>query len=128
MLTALALVLAAAPGSAGARPLILHGECLYPPKIAEALPGAIQASCDTAVVTADGVDFRHRGWEAHTRFFGTWQGGILTVMAIQPWGEPRAEAKGSCRIDRANGRISLVSCSAFGAGRGWLANFRNVPP
>jgi len=131
MLTALALALAgtaaaAAPGDG--RPHILHGECIYPPKIADALPDAIQVICDTVEVNADGVDFQRRGWDVHSRFFGSWQGDILTVTAIQPRGEKRREAKGSCRIDYANGRVSLVSCSAFGAGRGWLANFRNVPP
>jgi hypothetical protein len=128
MLTALALTLVAAAVPDGGRPLVLHGECIYPPKIADALPDAIQIICDTVEVSADGVDFQRRGWDAHSRFFGTWRGGILTVSAIQPRGEKRREANGSCRIDYVNGRVSLVSCSAFGGGRGWLANFRNVPP
>jgi hypothetical protein len=126
MLIAVALALAAAPKAGD--PPILHGECIYPPKIAEALPDAIQVICDTIEVSADGVDFQRRGWDAHARFFGSWKGNILTVTAIQPRNERRSEANGSCRIDLLNGRISMVSCSAFGHGRGWLANFRNVPP
>jgi hypothetical protein len=131
MITTLALPLALAAGGAlqgSDRPLALHGECIYPPKIAEALPDAVQVICDTVEVTAGGVDFQRRGWDAHTRFFGNWQGSIMTVTAIQPRNERRAEARGSCRIDYANNEISLVSCSAFGRGRGWVANFRNVRP
>lgn len=129
MLTALALALAAGQAIPDdGRPLILHGECIYPPRIAKALPDAVQVICDTVEVSADGIDFKRRGWDAHSRFFGSWHGDILTVNAIQPRSERRGEAEGSCRIDHANGKISLVSCSAFGRGRGWIANFRNVPP
>ena len=131
MMTALALPLALAAGGALPgldRPPVLHGECIYPPRIAEALPDAIQVICDTVEVTADGVDFQRRGWDAHSRFFGNWQGGILTVTAIQPRNERRSGARGTCRIDYANGEISLVSCSAFGRGRGWVANIRNERP
>jgi hypothetical protein len=128
MLTALALALAATAVPDADRPLILHGECIYPPKIAEALPDAIQVICDTVEVSPEGVDFERREWDAHSRFFGNWKGNILRVTAIQPRNERRSAARGSCRIDYANGEISLVSCSAFGRGRGWVANFRNVRP
>lgn len=127
MITTLALPLALASSPTG-DPLVLHGECIYPPAIAEALPDAVQVICDTVEVTAGGVDFQRRGWDAHTRFFGNWRGAVMTVTAIQPRNERRAEARGSCRIDYANSEISLVSCSAFGRGRGWVANFRNVRP
>jgi hypothetical protein len=108
-------------------PTTLHGECIYPPRVAEALPDATQVLCDSVEVSPQGVDFRQEQWDAHARFLGRWKGDILTVTAIQPRNAPRIEANGSCRIDHANNRISLVSCSAFGGGRGWLANFRNVP-
>jgi hypothetical protein len=121
---AMALAVSLSP----AAPATLHGECIYPPRLAEALPDAIQVLCDAVEVSPQGVDFRQEQWNAHARFFGTWKGDFLTVTAIQPRNERRTEAKGSCRIDHANGAISLVSCSAFGGGRGWLANFRNVPP
>ena len=126
MLFALALALAAHPVKPAR--VVLHGECIYPPAIAEKLPDAAQVACDTVEVSADRVDFRLDGWDAHSRFFGTWQGNLLTVTAIQPRGQRRSEAKGDCRIDYANGEISMVSCSAFGKGRGWLANFRNIRP
>ena len=122
----LALYLAASFSTAS--PAALHGECIYPPRVAEALPDAIQILCDHVEVSPQGVDFRQGEWDAHSRFFGSWQGNILTVTSIQPRNERRIEAKGTCRIDYANNRISLVSCNAFGGGRGWLANFRNVPP
>jgi hypothetical protein len=109
-----------------ASPAALHGECIYPPRIAEALPDAIQVLCDSVEVSSQGVDFRQKQWSAHARFFGSWKGDMLTVTAIQPRNERRTEAKGSCRVDHANGTISLISCSAFGGGRGWVANFRNV--
>jgi hypothetical protein len=128
MLTLLALTLAATDAPDGGHRFTLHGECIYPPKLAEALPGAIQLICDTVEVAPNGVDFQRRGWDAHSRFFGRWKGNILTVTAIQPRNERRIEAKGSCRVDYVNGQVSLVSCSAFGGGRGWVANFRNVPP
>jgi hypothetical protein len=128
MLTALALALASAAVPNPDRPLILHGECFYPPKIAEKLPDAAQVLCDTVEVSGGTVDFQQRGWGTHWRFFGHWQGGLLTVTAIQPRHGRRTEAQGTCRIDYANDKVSMVSCSAFGGGRGWLANFRNVPP
>ena len=121
------LVIALAASLLPAPPAPLHGECIYPPQVAEALPDATQVLCDTVAVSPQGVDFRQEPWNAHARFFGIWKGDILTVTAIQPRNERRIEANGSCRIDYANNRISLVSCSAFGGGRGWLANFRNVP-
>ena len=124
MLLTLALALAA--HSAQPARVVLHGECIYPPAIAEKLPDAAQVACNTAEVSADGVDFWLEGWEAHSRFFGTWNGDRLTVTAIQPRGQRRSEASGDCRMDYANGAISMVSCSAFGNGRGWLANFRHV--
>jgi hypothetical protein len=120
-LIALAASLSPAP------PATLHGECIYPPRVAEALPNATQVLCDSVEVSPQGVDFRQEQWDAHARFFGSWKGDVLTVTAIQPRNARRVEANGSCRIDYANNRISLVSCSAFGGGRGWLANFRNVP-
>ena len=129
MLFTLALALAAHPAvPAHDRAFVLHGECIYPPALAEKLPDAAQIGCNTVGVSADGVDFRLDGWDAHSRFFGTWNGDVLTVTAIQPRGARRSEARGDCRIDYANGAISMVSCSAFGKGRGWLANFRNVRP
>jgi hypothetical protein len=84
--------------------------------------------CDTVEVSAGGVDFRQGEWDAHSLFLGSWNGDVLTVTAIQPRKMRRARASGQCRIDHANGRISLISCTAFGDGRGWVANFRNVPP
>jgi hypothetical protein len=66
MLTLIALTLAAA-APAGGSPLTLHGECIYPPKLAEALPDAIQLICDTVEVTPNGVDFQRRGWVANFR-------------------------------------------------------------
>jgi hypothetical protein len=122
------LVLALAAASSPAPPSTLHGECIYPPRIAEALPDAIQVLCDSVEIGPNGVDFRQKQWNAHARFFGSWKGDVLTVTAIQPRNERRTEAKGSCRIDHANAAVSLVSCSAFARGRAWVANFRNVPP
>jgi hypothetical protein len=128
-LLALPLVLAARPALPGHdRPLVLHGECLYPPVLADKLQGATQAICDTVEVTRHGVDFRQGEWNAHSLFLGRWNGDVLTVTEIQPRHGRRSEAKGQCRIDHANGRISFISCTAFGDGRGWVANFRNVPP
>jgi hypothetical protein len=109
-------------------PLNLHGECFYPPRIAEAVPDATEVLCDTVAVDAGRVDFELREWNAHSRFFGSWEGDIFTVTAIQPRKGRRTEARGSCRIDHLNGRISMVSCTAVARGRGWLANFRNVRP
>jgi hypothetical protein len=123
----LALALLLAASAAPAAPATLRGECIYPPRLAEALPDAIQLLCDGVGIGPQGVDFRQSEWNAHSRFFGRWDGNILTVTAIQPRNERRIEAKGSCRVDHANGVVSLVSCSAFGGGRSWLANFRNVP-
>jgi hypothetical protein len=123
----LPFVIALAASLSLAPPATLHGECIYPPRVAEALPDATQVLCDSVEVSPQGVDFRQEQWDAHARFLGRWKGDILTVTAIQPRNAPRIEANGSCRIDHANNRISLVSCSAFGGGRGWLANFRNVP-
>jgi hypothetical protein len=128
MLAALALALAAGASVTGDRPLVLHGECFYPPRIAEAAPEATQVLCDTVAVDARSVDFEQREWKARTRFFGSWEGGVLTVTAMQPRGGRRTDAHGSCRIDRANGHVSMVSCTAVARGRGWLANFRNVSP
>jgi hypothetical protein len=128
MITALALPLALASVSPAGDPLVLHGECIYPPAIAEKLQGTNQVICDTVEVSAGGVDFRQGEWDAHSLFLGSWNGDVLTVTAIQPRKMRRAKASGQCRIDHANGRISLISCTAFGDGRGWVANFRNVPP
>jgi hypothetical protein len=129
MLLSLVLLLAAHPAApAHDRAVVLHGECIYPPAIAEKLPDAAQVTCDTVALSGGEIDFRQDGWDAHSRFFGTWNGDVLTVTAIQPRGQRRSDADGECRIDYANGAISMVSCSAFGNGRGWLANFRNVRP
>jgi hypothetical protein len=129
MLTSLALVLAANPiHPAPDRPISLHGECIYPPAIAEKLPDASQVICDTVVISARGIDFRQGEWNAHSRFLGTWKGDVMTVTSIEPRNERPSAAQGQCRIDYANGAISLISCTAFGKGRGWIANFRNVPP
>jgi hypothetical protein len=124
MSLALALVLATSVSPPAS--LVLHGECIYPPRLAKALPDATQVLCDTVEVSAQGADFAQDQWAAHARFFGTWRGDILTVTAMQPRNERKIEAKGHCRIDHANRRISLISCSAFGGGRGWVANFRNA--
>jgi hypothetical protein len=127
MLTLLALVLAANQAvPENDLPLDLKGECFYPPHIAEAAPTAIRVICDTVAVESGRVDFEQREWNAHSRFFGNWQGGVFTVTAVQPRNGRRIEARGTCRIDRANGRISMVSCAAVAGGRGWLANFRNL--
>jgi hypothetical protein len=75
-------------------------------------------------VNAGGVDFAQREWDAHSRFFGRWQGGVLTVTALQPRNGRQKEARGSCRIDRLDGRISMVSCAVVAGERDWLANFR----
>jgi hypothetical protein len=127
MLPLLALALAAVdvvPDSG--RPRVHRGEFLYTPRVAEAVPGATEVLCDTVEVSGGVVDFRQRQWDAHTRFLGRWQGDVLTVTAIQPRNERRSEAHGSCRIDRLNGRISMVSCAAVSRGRDWVANFRHV--
>lgn len=129
MLAALALplVLAASPSPGHGRPLVLQGECLYPPILADKLQGATQTICDTVELTERGIDFRQGEWNAHSLFLGSWNGDVLTVTAIQPRNTRWSEAKGECRIDHANGRISLISCTAYGDGRGWIANFRHVP-
>jgi hypothetical protein len=129
MLTVLAFALATGvTPPAPDRPRMLHGECIYPPAVAGKLPDASQVICDVVEVSTHGIDFQQRGWNAHSRFLGSWNGSILTVTAIQPRNTPQTEARGECRIDYANGTISLVSCTAFGGGRGWIANFRNLPP
>jgi hypothetical protein len=129
MMTLLALALAASPFvPADDLPLNLHGECFYPPRIAEALPDATQVTCDTVAVDAGSVDFELREWSAHSRFFGSWEGDTFTVIAFQPRNGRRTDARGSCRIDHLNGRISMVCCTAVARGRGWLANFRHVRP
>lgn len=109
------------------RPLVLHGECIYPPRIAEAVPDVAEVLCDTVEVSGGAVDFEQREWDAHTRFFGSWQGDILTLTAIQPRNGRRTGAHGSCRIFYADGKISMVSCTAVSRGRDWAANFRHVP-
>jgi hypothetical protein len=125
MLSVLALALAAVHAVSGnGPPAVLHGQCFYPPRIAKALPNATRVICDTVEVNAGGVDFVQREWDAHSRFLGRWQGGVLTVTALQPRNGRQKEARGSCRIDRLDGRISMVSCAVVAGGRDWLANFR----
>jgi len=51
----------------------------------------------------------------------------MTVTSIPPRGGRTIEAQGSCRVDYANGGSWMVGCSAFGGGRGWLANVRHGP-
>lgn len=129
MLALIALALAAhlaVPGDD--QPFKLRGECFYPPRIAEVAPDATQVTCDAVAVDAGSVDFELREWNAHSRFFGTWEGDVFTVTAIQPRNGRRTEARGSCRIDRLDGRISMVSCTAVARARGWLANFRAASP
>lgn len=126
MMTLLALALAA--GSTAPNddlPFKLDGECFYPPRIADAAPDATQVMCDTVGADAASVDFELREWDAHSRFFGSWEGDVFTITAIQPRGGTRTRARGSCRLDRLDGRISMVSCTAVARGHGWLANFRN---
>ena len=62
------------------------------------------------------------------RFFGTWHGDQLQVSSIQERNRDPIEARGQCRIFFANDGVSMVSCTAIGGGRGWVANFRNVRP
>jgi hypothetical protein len=129
MLTLIALALAANPAVPGDDlPFKLRGECFYPPRIAEAAPDATQVTCDAVEVDAGSVDFEVREWNAHSRFYGSWEGDVFTLTALEPRNGRRTEARGSCRIDRLDGRISMISCAAVARGRGWLANFRTVRP
>lgn len=129
MLALIAFLLTAGPALPGdALPFKLRGECFYPPRIAEAAPNAAQVTCDAVAVDAGSVDFELREWNAHSRFFGAWEGDVFTLTALQPRNGRRTAARGSCRIDRLDGRISMISCTAVARGRGWLANFRTVRP
>jgi hypothetical protein len=129
MLAALALALAAdsfVPEDD--LPLSFAGECIYPPKVVDAAASDTLVLCDAAVADEQGVEFRQRQWDAGTRFFGEWHGDQLRVTSIRPRAGDAVEARGQCRIYFANDAVSMISCTAIGAGRGWIANFRNVHP
>jgi hypothetical protein len=109
-------------------PLDLHGECIYPPRIVEAAANDTLLLCDSVVADTEGIAFRRSQWNFGTRFFGEWHGDRLQVTSIQGRTGDPFEARGQCRIYFANEAISMISCTAIGAGRGWVANFRNVRP
>jgi hypothetical protein len=129
MLTLLALVLAANPFvPEDDLPLDLHGECIYPPRIVEAAANDTLLLCDAVAADAEGISFRRSQWNYETRFLGEWHGDRLRVTSVQGRTGDPFEARGQCRIYFANDAISMVSCTAIGAGRGWVGNFRNVRP
>jgi hypothetical protein len=109
-------------------PLDLHGECIYPPKIVDAAANDTLLLCDTVAADEQGITFRQSQWNAGTQFFGEWHGGQLRVTSIRGRTGDPFEARGQCRIYFANDAISMISCTATGAGRGWVANFRNIRP
>ena len=129
MLIALALALAAnqfVPEDD--LPLNLHGECIYPQRIVDAAANDTLLLCDAARADRQGIEFRQSQWNAGTRFFGEWHGDQLKVTSMQGRTGDPFEARGQCRLYFANEDVSMISCTAIGAGRGWVANFRNVRP
>jgi hypothetical protein len=60
-------------------PSVLHGECIYPPRIAGALANAAQVPCDSVEIGPQGSAFRRRERETHRRFFfASRKGPIMT--------------------------------------------------
>jgi len=109
-------------------PLRLRGECIYPPRIVDAAANDTLLLCDAALADRQGVQFRQSQWNAGTRFFGEWHGDQLQVTSMRGRTGDAFEARGQCRLYFAKDDISMISCTAIGAGRGWVANFRYVRP
>lgn len=119
-------LLALAQAVVGTTPAATYdGQCIYPPVLGEAGPGEIRVTCSRVATDGTGIDFVDREWDARmVRFSGYWDGNILAVRSVTPRSGATVEARGACRIDKANGAVSVIACTAVTGGRTFVGNFR----
>ena len=102
-----------------------HGQCFYPPILGDPRPGEVRILCDQVATDETGVEFVDSTWDVRmVRFAGYWEGNILAVRSVTSRTGATVEARGACRIDRANGKVSVIACTAVTHGRSWIGNFR----
>jgi hypothetical protein len=88
-------------------------------------PGEVRVSCDRVATDKTGVDFVSRAWDTRMlRFSGEWDGDLLKVRSITPRSGAALQARGVCRVDSANGEVSVIACTAVAGGRSWIGNFK----
>ena len=102
------------------------GQCLYPPGLGAPAPLEARATCDRVRADGNGVEFQDSQWpDKRLRFMGEWgEGERMVVRAVVPRNGETIEARGLCRIYRANDEPSMVACTAVAGARSWVANFR----
>ena len=87
------------------------GQCLYPPGLGAPAPLEARATCDRVRADGDGVEFMDSQWpDKRLRFVGEWsEGERMVVRAVVPRNGEMVEARGLCRIYRANDEPELAS-------------------
>jgi len=70
------------------------------------------------------LDFRQQGFGSVVRYEGDLAGDKMTIARVDLPEKPARKASGTCKIQRTDGRISTVTCTAFASGRlTFSANF-----
>jgi hypothetical protein len=109
-------------------PIELHGRCEYGAQAAKYLDGKNGfARCDTLVIDdRDGavLDFRQQGFGSVVRYEGKLTGDRMAIARVDLPEKPARKATGTCKIQRTDGRIANVTCTAFATGHlTFSANF-----
>lgn len=124
-----ASVLLASLSTQDATPLLqLEGACEYPENVREvaARDGTRLWFCEKATVLHDGNEARFQfdlPVKDTVTFIGTLKGDRMDIVRFASRSRPSRDATGSCKIERANGRIKVIACTAATGGRFHAVNF-----
>ncbi|WP_305097712.1 hypothetical protein [Croceibacterium aestuarii] len=117
--------LALAQGAVADVPTSYDGQCIYPPVLGDPRPGEVRLTCSRVITDGAGIDFIDREWDSRMmRFAGVWDGDLLKVRSVTPRTGAALQARGVCRVDYADGAVSVIACTAIAGGRSWIGNFR----
>ncbi|MGX7896257.1 hypothetical protein [Tsuneonella sp. HG222] len=106
-------------------PSAFDGRCFYPPGLGDPVPLEVRTTCNRVVTGPQGVDFLQTAWDARMlSFSGRWEEDRLVVETVTERSGRSYEARGLCRIYRADEEVSVIACTAVQGARSWIGNFR----